>query len=209
MCTGTHPYIPVLNVAEARLQFITPGGQAENVLNFELPDSSDVAALEQLAGDLAVWFRADYQALINSGCALEQIVVTDLTTNTGPQITYIAGLPASGTGGDSLPMNVTVAVKHVTLDRGRSKRGRSYIVGPPTTAVDSGDIIATAYLTASDTAFNDLRVGDFATNNETFGIVSRCNGNSWRATGIFTPVTHSSTDRVFDSQRRRLTGRGA
>lgn len=147
--------------------------------------------------------------LSNSGVALEQIVVTDLTTDTGPQVTYITGLPLSATGGDSLPMNVTVAVKHVTLDRGRSKRGRSFIVGPPATAVDSGDIIGTAYLAASDTAFNDLRAGQFPINNETFGIVSRCHDNAWRTVGVFTPVTHSSTDRVFDSQRRRLTGRGA
>jgi len=209
MCTGTHPYIPVFNVAEARLQFITPGGQAENVLNFELPDSSNIVALEELAGDLKLWWLDEMVSLSNSGCALQQIVVTDLTTNTGPQVTYIDGLPASATGGDSLPMNVTVAVKHVTLDRGRSKRGRSFIIGPPATAIDSGDVINAAYLTAADNAFNDLRVGNFADHNETFGIVSRCTGNAWRTTGVFTPVVHSSTDRVFDCQRRRLTGRGA
>src|SRR5690349_10044802 len=209
MCTGTHPYIPAIWVGEARLNFSTVGGVAENVLNFKFPGIPSEADLSQLATDLEDWVNTLYKDCYNAGTALQNIVVTDLDSETGPQVTHIIDPPIVGTlSGDGLPDNVTLAVKHVTARRGRSYRGRTYIPGLASSALADSDTITTTYQTLVGNVFEGLTASPFTDHGETFVIVSRCQDKAWLTTAVVTPVTGSAVDPDIDSMRRRLKGRG-
>jgi len=208
MCTGTHPYIPVPNTVEARLNYATGGGVAQNVLNFTFDHAPTIGDLTQLGVDLSAWFGADMAPLMNSGVSLQSIVLTDLTVENGAQIEYTTGMPIGGSGGSSMPDNVTLAVKHTTAFRGRSYRGRTYLVGPPREMLQDIDHFSTPYTSNVENAFDDLLVGDFLANGSAFSVVSRCQNGAWLATGVSTPVENNTVEPTVDSQRRRLPGRG-
>jgi hypothetical protein len=209
MCTGSHDYIPAEWVGEVRLNFSTVGGVAENVLNFKFPGIPSETDLSQLADDIEGWVTDLYSPCFNPGTALQNIVVTDLTTETGAQVTHLVDPPIAGTlSGDGLPDNVTLAVKHVTAKRGRSYRGRTYVPGLASSALADSDTITTDYQTLVGNAFEGLLATPFPGHGETFVIVSRCQDKAWLTDAVVTTVTGSAVDPDIDSMRRRLKGRG-
>jgi hypothetical protein len=124
-------------------------------------------------------------------------------------------VPAFGDLNDApLPNNVTLTVSFRTANRGRSFRGRNYVVGLGETQV-AGNTVAPSVITAFDGIYSQLLASPVAA-IATWVVVSRFSGVDPvtkepipRVTGIATPITSVTVvDNVVDSQRRRLPKRG-
>lgn len=203
------PYVPVENVMQANLRFTVDGQQCENVLNFEYPRGEFSTSASQVGNRIETVLWAQLRDFIAVGCEFREVYFVDLSTQDGPVQTYDITLnPLGAVNTEAVPNNVTFCVTHRTQSRGRSFRGRSYVVGLAEGNVLNSRLgpIAVAGIVA---AFEDLRAavqGD----GLPMVVVSRVANGVPRTTGVATPITECvSVDNVVDSQRRRLPGRGS
>lgn len=207
MCTGTHPYIPVPNTAKVDLIFDTNGGVAMNSFYFEKGSALTEADLTAIATAAEDAWEADIAPGVAEAITLNRTVVTDLTTDSSGQVVNPGGISGSNSGG-SLPDNVTIAVSLRSALRGRSFRGRVFHVGLPASDVD-GDSISDAHAAEFVTAYQAFKDDvEAAVSGITMVVVSLCHDNTWRTTGVTTPITSIQVDTKLDSQRLRLLGRG-
>jgi len=182
-------------------QFVT------NITHYRNEVPVDAAELLAFA---AAWV-ADWTTLIRpnqpTNVILTAVRVTSLDTEFAPGIEYSAGLPVAGSAtGVGLPNNVTVAVRLLTALRGRSYRGRTFHIGVRNTDV-SNNLITTLFASNLTTGYNGMR--SISTTQEYLQVVvSRYEGGVLRPEGISTVVNAVQVERVIDSQRRRLPGRG-
>lgn len=208
MCTGTHDFIPAPESVRARMIYNTLGGVAMNVLHFRKDGGWNTDSMNLLAAELKAWYHNDLRTVVNDQTALVLIEVTDISVEDGPQVSYTTALPEAGAvNNPALPSNVTLAIKFLTGNAGRSYRGRAYQIGLYETAV-VGDSVGSTYLGDSIDAWNALLEGEFETEGLHLAIVSYCNNKAWRAEAAVTDVTSITADSTVDTQRRRLLGHG-
>lgn len=207
MCDGPHDYIPVEATVKVEMIYTTPGGSAENTLYFKHPDgwSAEEAAL--LAADIAGWQDTSLAPLQSNQVALRLIKVTDLESETGFAIDVaVTPTQAGELTSPILPGNVTGAIKFGTNARGRSYRGRNFVLGL-TEAEVVGDTIDLTVATAYEIAYGVL-LDAIDRSGTQHVVVSLCHDGVWRTTGVATVITSYSMEQTVDSQRRRLAGRG-
>ena len=167
------------------------------------------ADADRIEGVFASWWTNTYRANISSNCSLILIVLDALDAINGLHREYTTGWTvAGGNATVALPGGTTTAAKHATGVRGRSFRGRSYVVGLAQNDVASG-LVVVARRDAIQAAFNTLRTNLAAdAAGDQLVVVSFMENGVWRAQGVATPVVSSSAHQNVDSQRRRLIGRG-
>ena len=209
------PFVPVENAVLVEFRMTYDGQQVENTLwfgNDSAPTASDMATL---GGALLGWWSTSLADYMVSTVVLREIVVTDMTSDTGPQVTQ-DGLGTTGNvEQDGMPGGTSLAVSFRTTSRGRSFRGRNYIVGIPIPQIVdiSGvlDVYAAGLVDAYKAILTDVDLGNYQ-----WVIASRFSGVDPdtgkpipRVAGVATPVTTVLiVDQTVDSQRRRLPGRG-
>lgn len=200
-------FVPVPNTASLEYIYTWDGQVVQNVLHYGSASLIDTAALNGLTTAALSWWSANLRASISSACSLIAVRATDLTTQTGPVVEDTTGLPLAGTGASSAqPNNVTVAIKLITANRGRSFRGRVYHVGLPGTAVNANEITSTIRTNLRNAYLAALTLSTSPT--WTFVVASKFTNNAPRTEGLATPVTDISVNPTVDSQRRRLPERG-
>lgn len=208
MCTGSHPYIPVANVAKGEVIMDQDGQEVVNVFHFLSDVGWDDSRLAGLCDMLSSWWEGSIQTAYPAEYSLRSVKCTDLTTQTAATAQTDFSPPTFG--GDSasepLPNNVSVVIKWITGKRGRSYRGRTYY----------------PCLTTVMVAANRLTVGGLATVSAAAGalfaeavsrqwwpvVVSYCHDGAWRTSADVTRITSYGVNEVLDSQRRRLPERG-
>lgn len=201
------PFIPVPNVAMVELFYRQDDQSLENTLYFENENPWSITGLEQLCVEITSWWGTSYAPITTNQVSLVTVKATSLESDTAPAFerpTLIAG----GLAQPAEPNSVTLAIKFLTGGRGRSSRGRNYIVGLHVDAVTNNEVNpvhAAQYLDA----YLELLDVTVITNG-VWVVVSRFTDNAPRVTGIAQPVTGVAfTDFIVDSQRRRLPGRGS
>jgi len=205
-------FVPALDCAETVLRFTLPNlNEAVNVLNFRflggLPDDTDLNVLWDL---MKTWHAAFYDTCQSNGVSLSSIYVRGLTTAFEPVIdAAVAPAQVGAVTTPPLPANVTLAISHRTGLAGRSRRGRSYVVGLAEGDV-VGDFVTAARVTTINTAFNALRAaGTFVAAGWQFVVLSRFSEGELLDDAVVTPITTSfCVDGRVDTQRRRLIGEG-
>ena len=209
------PFVPVPDTVLVEMRMTANGQQVENTLWFRFLDPYTAAEMTLLGDNLLVWWQDELEPLVSSGVQLREIVVTDMNSATGPQVSVVP--PSTVTGDNTaniVPGNVTLSVSFRTANRGRSFRGRNYIVGLTEDQVTGNDF-ATGITALFQAAYEALIPVAAASDTE-WVIASRFSGVDPvtgdpipRTTGIATPVTSVVVvDNFVDSQRRRLTTRG-
>lgn len=203
------PFVPAVDVCESEVICSIDGQIVETTQYWQSSAAMSGSLMATLAAALETWWTDFMAPGLSSAISLTGIAVTDLTTATSEGI-FRPVVPSVPGEGDSppLPNNVALCVSFRTQFRGRSSRGRNYVVGlqeSQTTRshVDAGvsDFFITAYQQLQG-------AGDFVAGLQ-WGVLSRRFENDWRTAGLFRPITAVTVvDDVLDSQRRRLPGRG-
>lgn len=207
MCTGSHPYIEVPETAEVRLKYLTPGGVAENVINFQKDGGWAPGEMEDLANAVKDSWETNISTDVTEDVSLDEVVATDISTETGPQFALPAGI-SGAIASPALPQNVTLAIAFRTGLRGRSYRGRLYYVGLAESQV-VGDQVSEAFQGGIIENFEAFFEGvSDAVPGATHVVVSRCQDDAWLTTAVVTPVLTYTADRTIDTQKRRLLGHG-
>ena len=204
------PFIPVPGVIQAELVYAWDGQVVENVLHYTVDAEVDVAAQQGLGGALVDWFDTLLQPLVPSTLILNEVRLSNLSSEFAPGASWTGGLPLPGTlaGGLSLPNNVALTMTKRTDMRGRSFRGRIYHPGLSESQV-TGNAIVSGTLVSLLAAYNAMKTLTAGSLNYQLVVVSRFQGGEPRAEGIATEVTTITSDGIIDSQRRRLPGRGS
>lgn len=209
------PFVPVLNTVMVEIRMLWDAQRVENTLYFQSGSPPEPGAMATLGNNIIAWWLENIAPLTYNGVVVREVVVTDLTTAIGPQVTQVPLTPLLGLVADeSVPNNVSLAVSFRTANRGRSFRGRNYFVGLTDGFVSHNNVISTF---ADDVvAAYDLLDGPPFAPTWTWSVVSRYFGVDPvtgvpvpRAAGVITPITTVLiTDLTVDTQRRRLPGRG-
>jgi len=209
------PFVPVLHtcLVETRMRLV--GQKCENTIWVNSEDLLDETALALIATTVKAWWISDYAPLVSDLVSLEEVTVTDQTTETSGQVSVSGDHELGGQIGGTVPTNSTFAVSFRTASRGRSFRGRNYIVGVPTEQLAETNVVTSSWADDVVTAYTNLlsQLGDAGFQ---WVIASRFSGVDPdtgkpipRETGVITPViTVVAADLTLDSQRRRLPGRG-
>jgi len=209
------PFVPALNTVLAEIRMLCDSQSVENTLYFQLGNQPDPATMATLGENLIDWWVTNIAPLTSDVVVLKEVVITDLTTNIGPQTTSV---PSVATTGEQLtelePNNVSLAISFRTVNRGRSFRGRNYFVGLTGDQVVQNRVLGTFIESLVD-AYELLLGSPFAPSWQ-WSVVSRFFGVDPvtkepipRTAAVITPITTVVVvDNVVDSQRRRLPGRG-
>lgn len=209
------PFVPVPNTALVEVRMQQDLQLVENTLYFRFPSPPAEGVLSTLATNVASWWVNEYAPLVVQAVTLREILVTDLTTATGPQATFV---PPTLTQGENLQgglaNSLTMSISFRTANRGRSFRGRNYIVGLSISDINGTNTVKPTTIQAFITAYEGLHT--VANDSDAvWVVVSRFSGVNAagkpipRATGLSTEVTTVViVDNVLDNQRRRLPKRG-
>lgn len=179
-----------------------------NVFHFVRPGSWGIPELQDLVVGVGTSWVNDVMPLLSANAAFRRVEGRGLRAIDDVAYEYVAPQPVSGgQPGDSLPGSVAFAITHLTGLAGRSTRGRTFFGGFAESAV-SGDFLAQSIADGLRDSLNGLRL--YADSLDwTMVVVSRFSNRTRRPEGVTIPVIGFRwRDRVVDSQRRRLTGRG-
>lgn len=177
------------------------GQMMENTFNYRLSGAIDTTVLQGLATEYAGWAALSVNTF-STVSELVKIYVVDLTSSTSDSIEYnvnpaIEGTNASG----NLPNNVTFSLKRMTGHKGRSMRGRIYLIGLSENQLASGrqEMIDSQALNYAG-HYNTL-LADMITHQSATEVIYH------KALGTGTDVIgYGYADLFLDSQRRRLPG---
>jgi hypothetical protein len=191
------------------LRYLWDGQRCENTVYFQRDLGWDVLSLQGLGEAIRDWWKTSMAPNVSSAVALREVYCTDLSTDVGPAIGVATELPASGELlSPSMPNNVSITVSFRTSNRGRSSRGRNYALGLVEAEVVNNevDLTRTNLIVAAYVELIALAL----TLDATWVVASRFADNAPRVSGeTFLIREVLVVDRVIDSQRRRLPGRGA
>lgn len=200
------------NTVLAELIFLTPSGKAENTLWFTKPTAWSIGDAEAFAAALHTWFNDYGKFTLPDTIQLDLITITDMHTQFGFKVEYPVSPAVAGTiAGGQVPMNGTVTCSFKTAIRGRSFRGRNYVIALPRSAVVN-DQITIAHADLITEAYNNLVPsveGEVPFEVEHVVAGRRPLGTTPETyDGVVTPIISYIVERTVDSQRRRLLGRG-
>lgn len=201
------PFIPVPNGVQLCFDFLTAGQNWQFCLTLRkssgAPTPSDLATATSTG---EVWWTNELADLLHANTTLRQIRATDLTVQGGVQDTNVVGTDGALTGG-AVPLGTPIVVSLRTAKRGRSYRGRVYVSGLANSQVadetDIGGGVATNFGTAFGVLASALDVVGFDV-----VVASRQHNGVTTNPAEANEVTAYVVDTHFDSQRRRLAGRG-
>lgn len=200
-------FIPAVNGIQLCFQFVLASQNVEFCLSLRKSagavtpvDLADAAALGES------WWNSDLGSLTSPAATLSQVVATDMSVQGGQQAIEPVGTAGSqGTVPEA--NNVSIVVSQRTALRGRSYRGRAYLVGIPSEVRLNPTDITTAAASARATAFSNLAV-DLDGGGFDVVVASRSHNKAVTNPADQNEVIAYVVDNHFDSQRRRLFGRG-
>lgn len=209
------PFVPVPNTVLAEVRMQQDGQRVENTLYFEKGAAWAAGDAALLAEALIDWWQTYIAPLTHISVLLREVVVTDLSSATGFQVTSVPDTLSTGVASDeAMPNAITLAISFRTQQRGRSFRGRNFIVGLHDTQVAANTVLEPT-LVSYVAAYQNLYIPAGVV-SASHVVVSRYSGVDPatkapipRAAGVTTPVTAISfADNVVDTQRRRGPSRG-
>jgi len=202
-------FVPAPSGVKVEMRYTYQGQQVENQLYFKSFTLFTPTEMLALGDALSVIWAAEVAPQSPSSLILREVVVTDLQTDTSPSVTATTGLPVAGLASDNAsPSNVTLCVSFRTFGRGRSSRGRNYLLGIREDEV-ANNIVSTSFSNRWTDFFNALLSDPTITDNWEWSVISFIEDGADRTEGLIQQVlTFTFVDQTVDSQRRRLPGRG-
>jgi hypothetical protein len=201
-------FIPTPNSVQLCFDFATAGQNWQFCLTLrKATGAPTVPDLSTLTGVGASWWTATLAPQISSNTTLRQVRATNLTTQTGPQNIQSVGTPGTGAS-TSTQMGTALVISLRTAKRGRSYRGRLYLAGMPTNTILNATDTTSGYATAIASAFTTLSTS-ISLANYIWVVASKQHDGIVTNPAETNDVTGLVVDAHYDSQRRRLYGRGS
>lgn len=203
------PYVPALNTAMAELRFLWSTQKVENTLYFEASAGMSTTLMTNIGNGLVTWWQTNVRPSMSNALTLSEVYLTDLTTQTGPTVSIpVTSNNVGQDVGEALPFNCAFVITLRTANRGKAGRGRNYIPGMTLSSVSSSTVELT-FANAMSAAYTALVGAGAVAAGAQLVVVSRFLNGSPRSQALVQPVTSVLyIDRIVDSQRRRLPGRG-
>lgn len=165
--------------------------------------------LQDLADAVANWVTGDLLDFLVDDWTVNQVVATDLSSDSAPVAVSTAGLPDSGhIVGVPTPNNVALVVSFKTTARGRSYRGRNFVPAGRADSMTNSTQWSSAYVANLQGAYEGMALTLGAIGN-THVVLSRFNGGVRRVIGVATPVDAYIGRQPVGTQRRRVIGHGS
>jgi hypothetical protein len=203
------PFIPTIAGTKSTLNFTYNGSNVQMVLNFKWGAPATSTDRGNLNTALHTFWTNQLKPNIGDNLGLILIDTVNLDSASAPGTQLSLGSPEYGTiAGEDEPANAALVVTHRTGLRGRSYRGRTYVGGLHHYATNSVTSQDASNVTGIVSAFSWLLTAA-NTANAVWSVLSKFSNLAARAQGVMTPITGLSADTFYDSQRRRLFGRGA
>lgn len=224
--------MPISGGAEVKLYWNLLGVLGMNVFGAQVSGgvTFNVALANVVGAAIKSAFTAQLAAQFATATALVRVGVRDLRQDNLPEFRD-TGPSVFGTGvGDAMPGNVALCVTSRTALAGKSFRGRTYLAGWSEAANGPGGTAVAGVGTAALAYMNAVQAG-MLTNGLTMAVLSRpherqtlvettfhADGTTTTRTlstttaksGLATPiVSFESRNLGWESQRRRINGRGA
>lgn len=201
-------YIPAINVAKVGVDFTLSGQKVAMTFHFKKEGGWDIDGLEDLGAAMILWAVNELMTGISQEILLTGATAVDLTTATSPSVALPVTPPeAGGIALPSIASNAAACVTARTPQRGRSFRGRNYVPGLATDALEDAGFLTLGALSFLTSCWSELDTVEDTTSS-THGVASFQSNLAPRAAALFTPYTSYTMDQPLDSQRRRLPGRG-
>jgi len=197
-------FIPIPNCAKLVLEFTRAGVPV--VLTFGICKGSapSVQDLTDAGTEANTWWQTELRPKMTPDITLQGARVTDLTTQTSPEVFVPKSSNNVGTNaGAATPSNAAIGVQFETALRGRSYRGTSYFFGFPTADMTDARTIDPADIVALITSYALFQVYMFNA-GWSHVVLSRVNNGVVRTTGVGTDVTGYSAGQNLDDMGRRL-----
>lgn len=183
--------------------------ELNNTLYFKYVSTVTLTELTQLATDMRDFWENNALAQLPTTYEFLGVKASDLTTQTSETVEIAATSINNGTLTSlALPNHNSFTITFNTNNRGRSYRGRNF--WPLLTESDVSNNELSEGRANNIRGVYSLMVGpDELSSGWTWGVFSRIQNKVQLTNGIFTPIQSVKyTDRVVDSQRRRLPKRG-
>lgn len=204
------PFVPAPQIVMVEVRATFAGQEIENRFHVDALTAVTPTVVDDITNLVNVWTEATYFDILPRAISLRETVGTDLTTATGYQHTIVpAGPFIGGLDADAMPNEVTFCVSLRSSSRGRSARGRAYVLGLAKGDVEDNNLDpgrAASYVDAFQTLIDTLDTNGYA-----MCVVSYIADGDPRPGGpVYFPfVTATFTDLVVDSMRSRRPGVGS
>jgi len=165
-----------------------------------------VTDLENVAPEMRDWWNDELAPQVVNDYTINNVKAYDMSSSTAP----VYDFPCSEAGDltdTACANNVAAAISFRTANRGRTSRGRIYIGGLPVNPASGVVMTGTTQAALAVAGFN---INDYLTPLSLFHtVVSLYSNGSPRTSGLAQPTINYVVNSDYDSQRRRLQGRGA
>lgn len=197
-----------------KLSCLLHGQIVQNVWHFRVSTSPDLTEMEAVETMFNDWVTGPYALSNSQDLTFVEFSVTDLNTATGIEIVHsLDNIPGEITSPVKSNQD-TFCIKLNTALRGRSFRGRTYVLAVATNLYADANSLSSSSVTTLVGHFTTL-ITDSGIAGHPLGVLSRYSGVDAngkpipRAAGLLTDViSATATDNIIDSQNRRLPGRG-
>lgn len=197
---------PVPDVAQFQTVYQSDAQRIQNDFYFHKEGDWAESDLNAVNGVIEAWYEATMKDMLPVEIALVDIIGTCLTSLDSPRVAGELAGPSSGIlASPILPLNVTIAVKLQTSNRGRGRNGRIFWPAMGESSV-VGDKVTDAYaglIIAAIDALHTAVVTDVP--GTTPVVVHRYRDGVKLAVGDSSPIVQVLlSDTYIDSQRDRL-----
>jgi hypothetical protein len=145
---------------------------------------------------------------LHNALTLNDIVATDLTSDTSPEATVIDVVPGGATG-DGMATNVATVLSHKISRRYRGGHPRTYLCGMETQKLNTFQVWTDTWINTIQSAFNSFVTDAVASPPTGIGTISLVSvsyrsGGVMRDTPVVDPIISTVGQYRVCSQRRRL-----
>jgi len=202
------PFQRVPDTAEIIIHETIGGQNCVNTFYAKKDGGYTADDLAVLAAAVDVWWATEILPIQSTQVTYDRTDVRGLDAAIDYEASSSTSAGAGGLGSPALPNNAALAIKRRSANTGRGARGRVFIGGLPQSGMDTLNIVDDVVATTLADGLNMLRdVVDAISWTEV--IVHRvAAGVPLPEAVLFTVVEYVVVDKVIDSMRRRLPGRG-
>lgn len=204
------PFVPAPNIVMVEVRALLAGQHVENRFMVDVLTAVTPTLVDDVANAVNVWAQGTYFDHLPAAVQLSEVVATDMSVAEGTQVTIApTGTFVGALDTPAMPNEVTFCISLRSGSRGRSARGRAYVLAITRDAVTGNDYLA---------ARADQHVSDFqalidamTTAGWALVVVSYISGGAPRVGGpVYFPITTPLyTDLTVDSMRKRKPGVGS